>query len=177
MARAGTGVYTAPTCRPNWGASSLLEALESTMVTRRTIFLGLAASALLTGTAVAQGNEPLALKGYDPVAYFTDHKPTAGLEQFELTFDGQRYRFVSARHRDLFKANPDKYAPQFGGLCAMNLSRGVRRESDPHNWVISNGNLYVFAGETGQQNFSKDAEATAARASANYKTLKTSATQ
>ena len=63
-------------------------------------------------------------------------------------FDGQRYRFANAQHRDLFKASPDKYAPQFGGLCAMNLSRGVKRESDPHNWVISNGNLYVFAGET-----------------------------
>jgi YHS domain-containing protein len=147
------------------------------MVTRRTIFLGIAASALLAGPAVAQGNEPLALKGYDPVAYFTDHKPMPGAEQYELTFDGQRYRFVSARHRDLFKANPDKYAPQFGGLCAMNLSRGVRRESDPHNWVISNGNLYVFAGERGAQNFAADAEATATKASTNYKTLKTSATQ
>lgn len=143
------------------------------MVTRRTIFLGLAASALLASPAVAQGNEPLALKGYDPVAYFTDNKPMPGVEQFELTFDGQRYRFANAGHRDLFKANPDKYSPQFGGLCAMNLSRGVRRESDPHNWVISNGSLYVFAGETGQQNFTKDADATAAKAAAQWKTLKT----
>ena len=143
------------------------------MFARRTILLGIAASALFAGSALAQGNEPVALKGYDPVAYFTDHKPTPGVEQYELTFDGQRYRFASARHRDLFKANPDKYAPQFGGLCAMNLSRGVRRESDPHLWVISNGNLYVFAGETGQQNFAKDAEATAARAAAQFKTLKT----
>ena len=152
------------------------------MMKRRTILQGLAAAAVLAGSsgageAMAQGNEPLALKGYDPVAYFTDGKPTEGAATYELTFDGQRYRFANARHRELFKANPDKYAPQFGGLCAMNLSRGVRRESDPHNWVISNGNLYVFAGERGQQNFINEAEATAARASANYKTLKTSATQ
>jgi len=59
----------------------------------------------------------------------------------------------------------------------MNLSRGVRRESDPHLWVISNGSLYVFAGEAGQQNFVKDAEATAARAAANWKTVKATATQ
>jgi len=143
------------------------------MIARRTILMGLAASALFADTAFAQGGQPLALKGYDPVAYFTDHKPTPGVEQYELAFDGQRYRFASAQHRDLFKANPDKYSPQFGGLCAMNLSRGVKRESDPHNWVISNGNLYVFAGETGQQNFSKDAEATAAKAAVNFKTLKT----
>jgi YHS domain-containing protein len=144
---------------------------------RRTILQGLALSALgavLVATpALAQGGPPLALKGYDPVAYFTDAKPTPGVADYEITFDGQRYRFASARHRDLFRANPDKYAPQFGGLCAMNLSRGVRRESDPHNWVISNGNLYVFAGETGRQNFAKDAEAAAARAAAQFKTLKT----
>ena len=139
---------------------------------RRTILLGLAAAAVLASPVLAQ-DRPLALKGYDPVAYFTDGKPTPGTTQYELAFDGQRYRFASAQHRELFKANPDKYAPQFGGLCAMNLSRGVRRESDPHLWVISNGNLYVFAGETGQQNFAKDAEATAARAAAQFKTLKT----
>jgi len=147
---------------------------------RRTILQGVAFSALLAlpalGPALAQ-ERPLVLKGYDPVAYFTDRKPVQGMAEYEVVFDGQRYRFASAQHRDLFKANPDKYAPQFGGLCAMNLSRGVKRESDPHNWVISNGNLYVFASETGQQNFTKDAAAYTAKAGANWKTLKSSATQ
>ena len=152
------------------------------MMKRRTILQGLAAAAVLAGLAgpgqaLAQGNEPLALKGYDPVAYFTDGKPTEGAATYELTFDGQRYRFANARHRELFKANPDKYAPQFGGLCAMNLSRGVRRESDPQNWVISNGNLYVFAGERGAQNFANDAPGFSAKADANWKTLKTTASQ
>ena len=145
---------------------------------RRTILQGVALSAIfLAVPALAQDSRPLALKGYDPVAYFTDGKPVEGVAQYELAFDGQRYRFASAKHRDLFKANPDKYAPQFGGLCAMNLSRGVKRESDPHNWVISNGNLYVFAGEAGQQNFSKDTAAYTAKANANWKTLKASVTQ
>ena len=151
------------------------------MMSRRTILQGVALAALacVAGPlpSLAQGNEPLALKGYDPVAYFTEGKPTPGAAQYELTFDGQRYRFASAKHRDLFKASPDKYSPQFGGLCAMNLSRGVRRESDPHNWVITNGNLYVFAGELGQQNFSKDADATAAKAAVQWKALRTSVTR
>ena len=141
---------------------------------RRTILQGLALSAVLAAVpALAQDAVPLALKGYDPVAYFTAGKPTPGAAEFEITFDGQRYRFANALHRDMFKANPDKYAPQFGGLCTMNLSRGVKRESDPHNWMITNGNLYVFASEAGQQNFTKDAEATSARAAAQFKTLKT----
>ena len=127
--------------------------------------------------ALAQ-DRPLVLKGYDPVAYFTDGKPTQGVDPVRARlFDGQRYRFANAQHRDLFKANPDKYAPQFSGLCAMNLSRGVKRESDPHNWVISNGNLYVFASETGQQGFAKDPSTYTAKANANWKSLKTSATQ
>jgi YHS domain-containing protein len=152
------------------------------MMTRRTILLGSAALSILGSLSVpvgalAQADRPLALKGYDPVAYFTEGKPTAGREEYELAFDGQRYRFASAQHRDLFKANPDKYSPQFGGLCAMNLANGVRRESDPHNWVISNGNLYVFAGERGQQNFKSNAEAYAAKAAGNWKTLKATATQ
>lgn len=141
---------------------------------RRTILRGFVLSTVAVAMpAFGQNALPLALKGYDPVAYFTDGKPTPGTAAYEITFDGQRYRFASAQHRDLFKANPDKYAPQFGGLCTMNLSRGVRRESDPRNWVISNGNLYVFASETGQQTFAKDAEATAARAAAQLKALKT----
>ena len=139
---------------------------------RRTILQGLAVSTVLAMPAQAQDSRPLALKGYDPVAYFTDGKPTPGVTEYEFLFDGQRYRFASAQHRDLFKADPDKYAPQFGGLCAMNLSRGVKRESDPQHWVISNGNLYVFSGAGGVQKFADDAQA-AARAAQNWKTLKT----
>ena len=145
------------------------------MIARRTILQAIAGLAAAAGPvdALAQASQPLALKGYDPVAYFTEGKPTQGAAQFELSFDGQRYRFASAKHRDLFKGNPDKYAPQFGGLCAMNLSRGVRRESDPNNWVISNGNLYIFASQQGAQNFTADVPSTASKAEANWKTLKT----
>lgn len=149
------------------------------MVTRRTVLGTAACAAILMSTKgpLLAETAPLALKGYDPVAYFTDAKPTPGLEQFELLWDGQRYRFANAQHREMFKASPDKYAPQFGGLCAMNLSNGVKRESDPNNWVISNGNLYVFAGERGMQNFTKDPQETAARAAAHLKTMRISVTQ
>jgi YHS domain-containing protein len=147
---------------------------------RRTILQGMALSAVLAMPALAPAlaqERPLVLKGYDPVAYFTDGKPVQGTAEYEVVFDGQRYRFASAKHRDLFKGNPDKYAPQFSGLCAMNLSRGVKRESDPHNWVISNGNLYVFASESGQQNFTKDPSTFTARANTNWKSIKASVSQ
>ena len=103
------------------------------MVTRRTALQITAFAAILVaaknGPLLAE-TAPLALKGYDPVAYFTDARPTPGLEQFELLWDGQRYRFASAQHRDLFKANPDKYAliisdriPFDQALDALTLAR------------------------------------------------------
>ena len=127
--------------------------------------------------AGATAGQRLALKGYDPVAYFTDGKPTPGVETYELSWDGQRYRFASAQHRDLFRQNPDKYAPQFGGACTMNLAAGVKREADPNNWIISDGNLYVFAGAAGPGNFARDPRNNAARAAANWQRLKGQASQ
>ena len=157
------------------------------MSTRRTMLLMVSAAAvggaigsfaaLAQNQATAQTPERLGLKGYDPVAYFTLAVPTPGVAQYEYVFDGVRYRFANAHHRDLFKANPEKYAPQFGGSCAMNMSSGVRREADPTVWVISNGNLYVFAGTGGASRFQQDASAAAARASVNWKTLKNTPSQ
>ncbi len=118
------------------------------------------------------GTERIGLKGYDPVAYFTLSTPTAGVAEYDYVYDGVRYLFANARHRDLFRANPEKYAPQFGGSCAMNMANGVRRESDPTLWVIANGSLYVFAGTTGAERFRKEAQTAAARAAENWKTLK-----
>lgn len=145
------------------------------------MFAGTAAAAISAGSAQAQGKasapERLALKGYDPVAYFTEGKPIAGLPEFEVVWDGQRYRFATARHRDMFKADPEKYAPQFGGACAMNMANGVRRESDPSNWVISNGRLYVFAGTAGIERFRQDPLNASQSAEANWQTIKKTVTQ
>ncbi|MFO1079128.1 MAG: YHS domain-containing (seleno)protein [Reyranellaceae bacterium] len=122
-----------------------------------------------TGTTVP---ERLALKGYDPVAYFTLATPTAGSSQYEYVHDGVRYRFANPQHMAMFKADPDKYAPQFGGMCTMNMAAGVRREADPTVWVISNGSLYVFAGSGGADRFRQHPQEALARASVNWQTLR-----
>ena len=93
---------------------------------------------------VAAEDVPLAIKGYDPVAYFTDGKPTHGLPEIEYEWDEHRYRFASAEHRELFKADPVRYAPQFGNFCAMALAKGEVVVANPENWLISDGKLYVF---------------------------------
>jgi hypothetical protein len=94
-------------------------------------------------SAVAQG-APLAIKGYDPVAYFTIGSPARGLPEFEHEWSEHRYRFSRAEHRELFRADPGRYAPQFGNQCAMALSKGEIVVADPENWLISDGKLYLF---------------------------------
>jgi YHS domain-containing protein len=96
---------------------------------------------------------PLALKGYDPVAYFAIGKPVLGLPEIEYEWDEQRYRFSSTRHRDLFKVDPMRYAPQFANFCAMALTRGEIHEANPDYWLISDGKLYIFSLATGPDRF------------------------
>jgi YHS domain-containing protein len=117
-------------------------------------------------SAVAQGI-PLAIKGYDPVAYFTDGKPTRGVPEIEYAWNGLRYRFSRAEHRELFKSDPVRYAPQFGNYCAMALSKGELVEADPENWLISDGKLYVFGKPVGPELFRKDLAGNIAKANRN----------
>src|SRR2546425_1270799 len=76
----------------------------------------------------AAGDRRVALSGYDPVAYFTDGHPEKGSAEFAAAFDGATYWFKNAEHRGLFVADPDRYAPQFHGYCAINVSRGGKYE-------------------------------------------------
>jgi len=121
---------------------------------------------LLLCTARAGDTAPLAIKGYDPVAYFTDGKPTLGLASIEHEWDGRIYRFASAEHRDRFKADPARYAPQFGNFCAMALSMGQVVVADPENWLVSDGKLYVFGkpAPAGPALFQKDLAGNIAKA-------------
>ena len=116
-------------------------------------------------TSVAE--ETLALKGYDPVAYFTDGKPIEGSSQYEAEWDHNKYRFASAEHRDLFKSDPAHYAPQFGNACTTTLSRGGFKEVDPQAWVIHDDKLYMFGGIAGVPMFQNDPTGYITKASQN----------
>src|SRR5262245_6936885 len=74
---------------------------------------------------VAADEEHVAIQGYDPVGYFTDGKAIKGSTGYEYSWDGVRWRFASAAHRDLFVADPDRYMPQYGGYCAAAMANGV----------------------------------------------------
>ena len=116
---------------------------------------------------------PLAIQGYDPVAYFTDGKPTRGTPEFEYQWDEHTYRFASAQHRNLFKADPVRYAPQFGNYCAMALALGKIVKADPENWLISDNKLYVFGSPApkGPELFQRDLVVNIAKANQNKSIL------
>jgi YHS domain-containing protein len=86
----------------------------------------------------------LGAKGYDVVAYFTDGKPTMGSERYSAEHGGVTWRFASKDHRDKFAANPEKYAPQYGGFCSWGVAQGKLFDVDPVNgWKVVDGKLYL----------------------------------
>jgi YHS domain-containing protein len=97
--------------------------------------------------------EPLALQGYDPVAYFTDGTASKGTDKYQLSWDGARYQFVTPEHREAFRREPDKFEPQFGSLCTMGLAAGKRVAADPEAWLVMDGRLYLFSSTNARDKF------------------------
>lgn len=123
--------------------------------------------ALLFGAGIAPASGepvPIAIRGYDPVAYFTLGAPARGLPHLEYEWDEQRYRFSRPEHRELFKAAPARYAPQFANRCAMALTRGEIHEPHPEYWLISDGRLYLFGKRSGPELFKRDLARNVAKA-------------
>lgn len=110
-------------------------------------------ASILTGGALAQS---VAIKGYDPVAYFEPGHPTKGSDSISYDFDGARYLFSSTKNRELFAKDPERYAPQFSGLCTGNLAYGRRVEADPTAFVVRDGRLYLFQGQKGVERVRAD---------------------
>lgn len=93
---------------------------------------------------VRTNRKGLALKGYDPVAYFTTGAPAEGSEDLAYEWSGAEWRFSTSKHRELFIQDPTKYAPQFGGSCAVASATGHSIVSgSPKYWRIENGHLYL----------------------------------
>jgi enamine deaminase RidA (YjgF/YER057c/UK114 family) len=112
--------------------------------------LSAALAGLLLGVGLspaARGEEPkLSISGYDPVAYFTDAKPVQGKAEIEYLWHKLRWRFASSEHREMFTKDPDRYAPQYDGYCAMGVSNDDAAHKDtvdPEAWAIVDGKLYL----------------------------------
>lgn len=121
------------------------------MLTRRSFVLtatAAPAAALLSTPALAMTPEVfavdgLAIRGYDPVAYFLEEGPVEGLAEHSLMWKGAEWRFVSAENKAEFMADPDKWAPQYGGYCAYAVASGYTAKTEADAWSIHDGKLYL----------------------------------
>ena len=112
-----------------------------------------ASSPLGPWNATDQG---VAISGYDAVAYFTEGKAVQGTSEFEHVWQDATWHFSSAEHRDLFASDPERYAPEFGGFCALAMSYGTVAKADPEMWAIVEGKLYLNYNEYARETFHKN---------------------
>jgi YHS domain-containing protein len=118
--------------------------------------LAASASTFAADIDVSADANDLAIQGYDPVAYFTAAAPTKGSQQYTATYKNAIYQFSSAQNRDLFQANPSKYAPQYGGFCAFGVTKGRKFDTDPTAWRVVDGKLYLNLNHDVQRDWVKD---------------------
>lgn len=85
----------------------------------------------------------IAIRGYDTVAYFTQSKPVEGKDEYSTSWSDATWKFSSQEHLDLFLANPEKYAPQYGGYCAYGIAQKSLVKIEPEQWTIIDGKLYL----------------------------------
>lgn len=101
---------------------------------------------VLAGTSEAgqfYERQGVAIDGFDPVAYFEDHKAVKGLSSLSHRYKGSTFLFASAAHREAFAQTPERFAPQFGGFCAYGVAEGVKAAVAGEIWEIVEGKLYL----------------------------------
>ncbi|MFS8896501.1 YHS domain-containing protein [Synechococcus sp. R3-13] len=114
----------------------------------------------------------LALRGYDPVAYFIDGKPVKGSPAYEWEWGGVTWRFASADNRERFRNDPERFAPQYGGFCAWAVAHNYLYPVDPFAWKIVDDKLYLNANQRVQRNWERDIPGLIKRADANWPALR-----
>ncbi len=128
-------------------------------------------------TAMAQKPEVFstkegAIRGYDAVSYFTDSIPAKGKPEFVVDFKNAKWFFASSKNAELFKADPEKYTPQFGGYCAFGMSRGYKAETQPDAWTIVDGKLYLNYNVKVREEWNKKQTELITKAAANWVKVK-----
>jgi YHS domain-containing protein len=113
-----------------------------------------------------------AIRGYDPVAYFSEGKPVKGDEKLLYSWNNANWYFSSKENLESFKANPGKYAPQYGGYCAYGLSEGHKAPTDADAWSIEDGKLYLNYNTDVKKMWSKEKKERIEKADKNWPEIK-----
>ncbi|MFB9149675.1 YHS domain-containing (seleno)protein [Roseovarius ramblicola] len=142
-------------------------------ITRRRVFIaagvaGVAAIAAVAGqtwlggfeelaTAPVYAPDGVAIRGTDPVAYFTEGRAVPGTPEHALEWNGATWHFASAGNRAAFADDPEAYAPQYGGFCAWAVAeKGKLYSTQPDNWAIVDDKLYLNYNDDIEARWQKD---------------------
>lgn len=124
-----------------------------------------------TSSGLTAAGAPLALHGYDPVAFFTVSAPTPGSAEFATVHEGATYYFASRENLETFEENPDRYAPAFGGFCAYGVSVGKKFDGNPRYWTIEEGRLYLNLNADIARKFAEDVAGSVAKAEKQWRKI------
>lgn len=114
------------------------------------------ASFTFAGVDTETDENGIILAGHDAVAYFTEGKPVLGSSEYTAVYNDAIYRFSSAENRDMFAANPEKYAPMYGGFCAFGTTFGKKFDIDGKAFKIVGGKLFVNKNQEVFEAWNKD---------------------
>ena len=146
----------------------------STFVILAVIFLAACGSGALNSSVelVNKTADGLAINGYDTVAYHAVKAATKGKPEFEYIWKGAAWLFDSAENRDRFAADPEAYAPEYGGYCAYSVAEGKPKSSDPDTWKIVDGKLYLIQSGEIKEIWENDQDGLLKRSDENWKKIK-----
>ncbi|HEX5078492.1 MAG TPA: YHS domain-containing (seleno)protein [Geminicoccaceae bacterium] len=113
-----------------------------------------------------------AIEGYDPVAYFEQGRPVEGDSDYSYDWMGATWYFASAENRDRFAADPDRYAPQYGGYCAWAVANGYTAKIDPEAWAVVDDKLYLNYSQDVQRQWQQDVPGNISKADANWPAIR-----
>ena len=124
----------------------------------KSLVAGVALSVIALTSHAGEFNESsgVAIKGYDPVAFFKDSKPVRGKDDLRFDYKGSTFVFSNADNRAAFAADPEKYVPQYGGYCAFGTARGYKADIDPATFTVVDGRLYLNYNKQVQKEWAAD---------------------
>lgn len=158
-------------CTPAPSTSTPAASTSDTASASDTTVQSAASPSATSSEAKVYAKDGVAIKGADPVAYFTDESFVAGSAEHTYEWQGVSWQFATAENRDLFAANPEQYAPQYGGYCAWAVGQNTLAAIDPTAWSIVDGKLYLNANQRIQERWNKDIPGNIALAETNWPEL------
>lgn len=159
----------------------------TSVVIRRAVLAGLLlVASLVTLSAVADhsvnhsegltlAGAPLAIHGYDPVAFFTDGEARLGDARYSFAHGGAAYRFVSETNQQKFEQDPGRYLPQYGGFCAYGVAVGAKFDGDPRVFAVRDGKLYFNLNPQIQETWEEDVDGNVREADGNWPRIRDAA--